>query len=129
MKTIVYGRERTVKKLTGLLENEGIEVKIKPEGNYDIADWQAENDFDLAIVDSCTETAESACQNIRETGNMPVALLIDPKNTDWNKLIRLDADCYIPETKENTELAARLRAVLRRYSYRDRTGSRAVSVN
>ncbi len=117
MKTIVYGRDRIVEKLTGLLENEGIEVKVKPEGHYDITDWQAESDFDLAIVDSSSETAESACLNIREAGDIPVALLIDPKNTDWNKLIRLDADCYIPETRENTELAARLRAVLRRYSY------------
>lgn len=129
MKTIVYGRDKTVEKLTSLLENEGIEVKVKPEGHYDITDWQEENDFDLAIVDSCTESAESACRNIRETGNMPVVLLIDPKNTDWKKLIHMEADSYIPETKENTELAARLRAVLRRYSYRDRSTNGGISVN
>ncbi len=129
MKAIIYGRERTIKKLTGLLEDEGIEVKVKRDGIYKTMDWQEDGEFDLAIVDGHIETAGLACRNIRESGNTPIALLVDPRRANWKQLEPLDADCYLPETKENGEMAARLRAILRRYSHGRPAEGRPVSVS
>ncbi len=129
MKALVYGSERTTKKLSGLLADEGIEVTVMPEGHFNTGDWQKGSRFDLAIIDSFSNTVESACRSIRESWNTPIALLIDPKQTDWNKLLSLDADCYIQESRESIEMAARLRALLRRYTYRTQAWDSITGIN
>ena len=116
MRAILYGSEKTTEKLTGLLEKEGVEVTVIPESTNETTNWSEEGEFDLAIIDSRTKTAEMAYKNIRQCGNTPIALLVDPTESNWSKLLPLDADCYLPETKEKYELAARLRALIRRFS-------------
>ncbi len=129
MKAILYGSEKTTKRLTGLLEDEGVEVTVIPESLNVTTNWWEEGEFDLAIIDSRTETAELAYKNIRKHVNTPVALLVDPMESNWSKLLPLDADCYLPETKEKYELAARLRALIRRFSGKRPTASRSGKVS
>ena len=116
MRAILYGSEKTIEKITGLLEVERVEVTAIPESLNSIPDLCEAGEFDLAIIDSRTEAAELAYENIRKRGNTPIALLVDPMESNWSKLLPLDADCYLPETKEKYELAARLRALIRRFS-------------
>ncbi|MFC2039084.1 hypothetical protein ACFLUG_04875 [Chloroflexota bacterium] len=117
MRAIIFGNDNIVKKLSGLLVNEGIEVESKSFGLFENINWGNNGEYDLAIVDGSTDTAVMACENIREYGNVPIALLVDPKQADWKMLGPLNADCYIPEINKSGEMAARLRATLRRFSF------------
>ena len=129
MRAILYGSEKTTERFKRLLEDEGIEVIVIPEPlNETVNQWE-EEDFDLAIIDSRMETAELAYKNIRECGNTPIALLVDPAESNWSKLLPLDADCYLPETKDKYELAARLRALIRRFSNKRPTVNRSGKVS
>jgi len=115
MKAIVYGHERTVEKLVVLLTVEGIEAEGVFDGPYKTVVLQTQGDFDLAIVDSQTEATEEACHHIKASRDIPLVLIVNPKEADWRKLQLLDADAYLPEKAEGNVLAARLRAVLRRF--------------
>ena len=116
MRVIIYGTEKTASHLSLLLENEGIEVEVKASGQGEEPDWKGTADYDMAIIDSAADAAQVACRNIRESGDIPIAVMIDPKQADWKKLESLDADCYLLDLKRNGEMAARLRAALRRFS-------------
>ena len=116
MRVIIYGTEKTATHLSLLLENEGIEVEVRTSGQEQNPDWKGTADYDMAIIDSTADVARIACQNIRESGDIPIALMIDPKQADWKKLESLDADCYLLDLKRDGEMAARLRAALRRFS-------------
>ena len=129
MRAILYGSEKTSEKLKGLLEDEGIEVTAIPESLNTTTNWWEEGEFDLAIIDSRIQTAELAYKTIRKRGNTPIALLVDPMESNWSKLLPLDADCYLPETKEKYELAARLRALIRRFSNKRPAANRAGEVS
>lgn len=70
--------------------------------------------FDLAVVESSVEGAETVCRNIKQLWGIPVVLMVKGEQADWERLQSLDSDAYIPEGIGATELAARLRAVVRR---------------
>ena len=116
MRVIIYGTEKTAAHLSLLLENEGIEVEVRSSGQEENPDWKDTADYDMAIIDSTADIARIACQNIRESGDIPIALMIDPRQADWKTLESLDADCYLLDLKRDGEMAARLRAALRRFS-------------
>lgn len=109
MRVMVFGREMMIQRLTTSLAGEGIEVvhtkaRLEPER------------FDLAVVDSSVEEADIACRYIKELGGIPVVLIVRERHADWERLQSLDSDGYIPERMGAAELAARLRAVVRRRS-------------
>jgi len=109
MRVMVFGREMMIQRLTTSLAGEGIEVvptKAQPKGER----------FDLAVVDSLSEEAETACQCIKELWGIPVVLIVKGRQVDWDRLQSLDIDGFIPEWMGAAELAARLRAVVRRRS-------------
>ena len=104
-------------------------MTVLPESLNKTTNWNEEEEFDLAIIDSRTETAELAYKNIRKRGNTPIALLVDPMESNWSELLPLDADCYLPETKEKYELAARLKALIRRFSSKRSAENRSGKVS
>jgi len=113
MRVVVYGRERTLQKMIVVLAEEGIEVASISDRLYEMLGWHTKHKFDLAIVDSQAVSTAATCQRIKEYWNIPVVLVIDQKQANWKELQVLDADGYLPEAAEGTELAARLRAILR----------------
>ena len=115
MKVIVYGRRRTVQKLAVFLVGEGVEVAGISDGLNEMMTLQKQVEFDLAIVDSQTETAEAACHHIKQFRDTPLVLIVNPKKADWKRLQPLKADVYLSEETKNGELIARLRAMLRRF--------------
>ena len=76
---------------------------------------EKQDGFDLAIVDSLSEKSEAACYHIREFWEMPLVLIVSQRQPDWERLQSLSADGYLPEEAKDAELAARLRAILRRF--------------
>ncbi len=114
MRAIVYGQENTFKKLAKSLNSEGIEVKKVGNNFYTTGNIQADEKYDIAFVDSRSDSADEACRYIRENWDIPVVLVVDSLQANWKGLIPLDADGYIPEVKKGGELSARARALLRR---------------
>jgi DNA-binding response OmpR family regulator len=113
MKALVYGKEKLYKKLTAQLYKEGIEMKKAGYQFYKEEDF-ADKLYDLAIVDSSCDTAATACAYIRNEWDIPIILVVNPRQANWKGIIPMDADGYILEVKTDSEFAARARALLRR---------------
>jgi DNA-binding response OmpR family regulator len=107
--------------MTEMLEKEGLDVLARTEVPHGYQDIQKEKGLVLAIVDSSRTDAVHICENIRNKGNTPIALLVNPKYTDWSEMQSIDTDCYLTETNDDNEMAARVRAVLRRFMNLPRT--------
>lgn len=110
MRVIVFGRERMIKKLSVFLVREGIEMVGTSDRLDKMITLPEAGGFDLAIVDS-----QAACHHIKEIWDMPVVLIVNRRQANWERLQSLDADGYLAEEAENGELVARLRAMLRRF--------------
>ncbi len=115
MRIIVFGRERTVRKLISLTEAE-VEIMGPPGSPDEIMALPKQDSADLAIVDSAAEDIEAACRHITKFWDIPLVLVVGKKEADWKTLQSLGADGFVPDEAENAELAARLRAILRRFS-------------
>jgi len=110
MRVIVFGRERMIKKLSVFLAREGIEMVGTSDRLDKMITLPEQGGFDLAIVDS-----QAACHHIKEIWDMPVVLIVNRRQANWERLQSLDADGYLAEEAESGELVARLRAMLRRF--------------
>jgi DNA-binding response OmpR family regulator len=106
---MVLGDETMVRRLSVSLAGEGVELvrAVTPVG---------EGKFDVVLVDSVIGGAEAACHYIKQVSSIPVVLMVRARQADWQRLQALDADAYVPEGVGGAELAARLRAVVRRRS-------------
>ena len=114
MRVMVFGRRRTIQRLIAFLAGEGIEMVGIPDGLDEMMVLQEEYRFDLALVDSLAEESEAACHRINKFWSIPLVLIVSQRQPDWERLQSLGADGYLPEEAKDAELAARLRAILRR---------------
>lgn len=115
MRVVVFGRKRTIQRLTVFLASEGIELVVISDGIGESVALEEPGSCDLAIVDSLSEEAEAVCHHIREFWEIPLVLTVGQKQADWERLQSLGADGYLPREARAIELAARLRAILRRF--------------
>jgi DNA-binding response OmpR family regulator len=115
MRIIVFGRKRTMQKIVMALTEEGVEVVGIAEELDRMIALHKKNRFDLAIVDSLSQEAEAACQYMYGAWNMPLVLVVNGKQTDWQGLRLPIIFGYLPEEAKNGELAARLKVLLRRF--------------
>ncbi len=119
MKVIVFGREKTIQRLIVSLAEEGVGMAGTSDDLEAIMTLQKQGGFDLAIVDSRAEKAEVVCNCINGLRTIPLVLIVDERQANWEKLESLGASSYLPEGARDGELAARLRVILRR-CWRDR---------
>lgn len=114
MNAIVFGREKTIQRLTVFLAEEGVGVVGTSDDLETSMALQKQAGFDLAIVDSQTQNAETVCNYINELGTIPLVLIVGERQIDWKKVQSLGASSYLPERSGEKELVARLRVILRR---------------
>lgn len=114
MKALVYGHENTYKTLAISFQGEGIEMRKLGDNSYSSGNIQAEEKYDLAIVDIRVDNANKVCRYIRENWDIPLVLIVDPRQSDWKGLNSIEADGYISDVKKDRELSVRSRALLRR---------------
>ncbi len=120
MRIIIYGRAKTIQRLAALLVGEGIEAVSAAERLDKMITMQKQDGLEMAIVDSLAKEAKAACHHINEFSAIPLVLVVGNEQTDWKGLQSLCADGYLPEKAGDSELAARLKAVLRRLLLPDR---------
>ena len=91
--------------------------------NYFEAIWRlGEFKPDLIIIDEDLPLLDGweACYQLRQTFGIPVILLGDDYDGDvWLRAVQVGADFYLRMPFSSLELAARAKAVIRRYKWRD----------
>ena len=114
MRIMAMGSRSVTERLISALAGSDFEM-VCPFELFEAVALLKRGQFDLVVVDSSAEEAETTCHRVSETGNTPVVLMIFQKQQDWRKMQSLDVDGYIPQEVNGTELVARLKAVSRRF--------------
>jgi CheY-like chemotaxis protein len=71
---------------------------------------------DLVILDLDLPNSKDTCLEIRERLNVPIILLGSyPDSEGWERAVQWGADAYLRRSMSTQELAARIKAILRRY--------------
>jgi DNA-binding response OmpR family regulator len=103
--------------VTLVLEKSGFEVTAVGDGNAAITEASRVGAFDLVLLDLMLPEVSGldVCRELRRRSNMPIVMLTARADTaDVVAGLELGADDYITKPFEPVELAARVRAVLRR---------------
>lgn len=107
--------------LAKFLENEGYQVIQAENGEIGLQLF-AEKKIELILLDIMLPGIDGfeVCQKIRRTSMVPV-IMITAKSEDHDKILGLDvgADDYIVKPFSNQEIAARIRAIMRRIEPRE----------
>ena len=104
------------------LENEGYKVKSASDGAEGIAAFKA-YEPDLVLLDIMLPKKDGwqVCREIREMSQKPI-IMITAKGEVFDKVLGLElgADDFIVKPFDTKEISARVKAVLRRYTARDK---------
>jgi two-component system, OmpR family, response regulator RegX3 len=104
--------------LAFLLEREGYEVTVAPDGPRAIADFAA-GGIDLVLLDLMLPglPGTEVCREIRSRSSVPI-IMVTAKDSEVDIVVGLElgADDYVTKPYSTRELLARIRAVLRRQS-------------
>jgi DNA-binding response OmpR family regulator len=117
LKVLALGRKTVTHRVAQALANSGIALTYKNDIAEAVALLKKEK-YDLALVDGYMDELESTCYRITWQCRLPVALIINGKETDWNLLRRLDVDGFIPEEAGHTELVTYFTSIARRKDVR-----------
>ena len=107
---------RMLRMMKRMLELEGFQVTIANNGDMALKSFEKESP-DLVILDIMMPDMDgyTVCQRIREFSQVPI-IMVTAKGDDKEKVEGLDigADDYVTKPFSASELAARVRALLRR---------------
>lgn len=123
MKILMVDDEKLlVKGVKFNLENEGYEVECAYDGAAAV-ELARNGRFDLIILDVMMPEldGQEACMRIREFSNVPI-IMLTAKDNDMDKIMGLEygADDYITKPFNILEVKARIKAIMRRTSGRDK---------
>lgn len=114
MEVAFFGRSVVIQKLLDSLGDTGLAVSVAPEEPAVRTLVDGINRFDLCVVDSMADGAETACSRLKELRHIPLIMIVSGKQPDWKKLQSVDAHGYIFDGAAKEEIAARMRAIMRR---------------
>ncbi len=120
MKVLVVDDEKLILKgIKFSLIQEQMEVDTASDGEEALALFY-KNNYDIIILDIMLpkKTGYEVCQIIRETSTVPI-IMLTAKSDDMDKILGLEygADDYLTKPFNILELKARIKAILRRYTY------------
>lgn len=107
---------RMLRMMKRMLELEGFQVTISNNGDMALKSFEKETP-DLVLLDIMMPDMDgyTVCQRIREFSQVPI-IMVTAKGDDKEKVegLNIGADDYVTKPFSASELAARVRAVLRR---------------
>ena len=122
---VVDDEKLIVKGIRFSLEQEGMEVTCAYDGE-EALEAAKNTEFDIVLLDIMLPklTGVEVCQQIREFSNVPI-IMLTAKDNDMDKIMGLEygADDYITKPFNILEVKARIKAIMRRTSSRDREAS------
>jgi two-component system, OmpR family, response regulator CpxR len=117
--------------LAEFLKREGFSVECAHEGNAGLS-RALSGDIDLVVLDVMLPGTDGfeILRRLRQQSKIPV-LMLTARGEDVDRIVGLElgADDYLPKPFNPRELAARIRAILRRYEQRPPPTSGRVDVN
>lgn len=118
---IVEDEIKVVEVVKAYLQNAGFDVSFALLGSAAINALK-EKKFDLIILDLMLPdiSGEEICATIRKTSSVPI-IMLTAKSSEDSKIngFNIGADDYLIKPFSPRELTARVKAVLRRFSYED----------
>ncbi len=114
---LALGRKTVTRRVAQTLASSGITLSIKNDVSAAVSELKS-GKYDLTLVDGYMDELESACNRITWQCRLPILLIINGSETDWNLLRRLDVDGFIPEESGNTELITYFTSIARRKEVR-----------
>ena len=122
---VVDDEKLIVKGIRFSLEQDGMEVECAYDGE-EALNMAREKEYDIILLDLMLPklTGLEVCQQIREFSNVPI-IMLTAKDNDMDKIMGLEygADDYITKPFNILEVKARIKAIMRRTSSRDREAS------
>ena len=122
---VVDDEKLIVKGIRFSLEQEGMEVTCAYDGE-EALEAAKNTEFDIILLDIMLPklTGLEVCQQIREFSNVPI-IMLTAKDNDMDKIMGLEygADDFITKPFNILEVKARIKAIMRRTSSRDREAS------
>lgn len=119
---VVDDEKLIVKGIRFSLEQDGMEVTCAYDGE-EALEAAKHTEFDIILLDIMLPklTGLEVCQQIREFSNVPIVMLT-AKDNDMDKIMGLEygADDYITKPFNILEVKARIKAIMRRTSGRDK---------
>lgn len=119
---VVDDEKLIVKGIRFSLEQDGMEVDCAYDGEEAIH-CAREKEYDVILLDVMLPKADGleVCQSIREFSEVPI-IMLTAKGNDMDKILGLEygADDYITKPFNILEVKARIKAILRRNSKRDK---------
>ncbi|HWP95696.1 MAG TPA: response regulator transcription factor [Syntrophomonadaceae bacterium] len=113
---VVDDEPKILKVITEFLQSEGFQV-VSVDNSEDALKLAKTEEFDLMLLDIMLpqQSGLEVCKQLRQTSSMPI-IMLTAKSEEIDKLIGLElgADDYVTKPFSPRELAARIRAVLRR---------------
>jgi two-component system response regulator CpxR len=110
---------RLTEMLTEYLAGEGIELTAASTGTLGLRDAQR-NEYDLIILDVMLPglSGFELLRQLRDSGSRTPVLMLTARGDDVDRIVGLEmgADDYLPKPFNPRELAARIKAILRRTS-------------
>jgi two-component system, OmpR family, response regulator CpxR len=117
--------------LREFLQREGFTVSSEHEGNRGLAK-ALESGIDLVVLDVMLPGIDGfeILRRLRSQSKVPV-IMLTARGEDVDRIVGLElgADDYLPKPFNPRELAARIRAILRRYEPRTEAASGRLDVN
>ena len=122
---VVDDEKLIVKGIRFSLEQEGMEVECAYDGE-EALEMAKSKEYDIILLDLMLPKLSGleVCQQIREFSNVPI-IMLTAKDNDMDKIMGLEygADDYITKPFNILEVKARIKAIMRRTSSRDREAS------
>lgn len=119
---VVDDEKLIVKGIRFSLEQDGMEVDCAYDGEEALS-MAKERKYDIILLDVMLPklTGFEVCQQIREFSNVPIVMLT-AKGDDMDKILGLEygADDYITKPFNILEVKARIKAIMRRTSQKDK---------
>jgi two-component system, OmpR family, response regulator CpxR len=113
------------------LTREGFTVEFEHEGYHGL-EKAAQPGVDLVVLDVMLPGIDGfeILRRLRQKSRTPV-IMLTARGEDVDRIVGLElgADDYLPKPFNPRELAARIRAILRRYEARPASGSTRIDVN
>lgn len=119
---VVDDEKLIVKGIRFSLEQDGMQVDCAYDGQEAI-DFAKKNEYDCVLLDVMLPVFDGfeVCQQIREFSDMPI-IMLTAKGNDMDKILGLDmgADDYITKPFNILEVKARIKAITRRTSRKEK---------
>jgi DNA-binding response OmpR family regulator len=125
IKVLAMGRKNVTLRVSNAIIDSQVDITVQNDIS-DAINLLKKERFELILMDGYLDNLESVCYHITRQYEVPVVLVINGKEADWDHLNTLDIDGFIPEEGGNAEILAYFNSIARRNAHRASTSKAVV---